>query len=42
MGVKCQVYYLVFGTNNEVEFLLLWNIRKFVNHWVHDQRSRWE
>jgi hypothetical protein len=40
MGVKYQVCYLVFVTNNEVEFLLLWNSREFVNHRVRDQRSR--
>jgi hypothetical protein len=28
MGVKCQVYYLVFATDDEVNFLLLCNSRE--------------
>jgi hypothetical protein len=39
MGVKCIVYYLVFSTNNEVKFLLLWDSLLFVHHRPHDQRS---
>jgi hypothetical protein len=40
MGVKKRVYYLVFTTDDEVDFLLLCRSRCLQYHRVSDQRSR--
>jgi hypothetical protein len=42
MGVNYRIYYLVFATDYEVDFSLLYKSLYFHLHRVRDQRSRWE